>query len=659
MENNSNLNDKQILLEQSVLKVGKVVAVLGTQVRVEVDKEKNASHLLYNGQLLKNISVGSYIKIIKGFTPIIGKVEEEFVEEDVRNTTTSSQIHRIKRVLSVTLLGFISNQYRYIRGINELPLLDNECYLLTSDEFELIHRFVNNPEDPTLLIGALSSDPLTEIRLGVDSLFSSHIGIFGNTGSGKSYTLAKLYSELFLKYNAMPNFRTKAKFLFFDFNGEYSSDGAVWSEKKVYRINTHTQEGEDKIPLSERSLLSIEILTILANATEKTQRPFINRCIKTYHYMMRDFQLTRKDDLNEFSIYKYSYKYGCDFDLFEIHLKSTLVNILHLSDREKGMLLLSYYKYILPVTLDEFENERNVTEQISFHNTNGYFYFDRGGEAFRNDFNNSDLHLQTYIYELIDNYKKPLDSFEFFIHVMYFQLIQDVLHNYAINEHIAPAINKMKSASKNIRKIFDTSERERDDDELWGGKNIMVIDLNNANTDTKKLLPLIIAKNFYESHKLNRNDNDTYFNLIIDEAHNVLSYQSKRENEDWKDYRLEVFEEIIKEGRKFGAFMTIASQRPSDISGTIISQLHNYFIHRLVNEHDINQVRNSISYLDKVSAAQLPILSTGVCIVTGQQTEMPILVKIHLIKNEYIPNNETIKLVGIWDPHISSANEEQ
>ena len=106
---------------------------------------------------------------------------------------------------------------------------------------------------------------------------------------------------------------------------------------------------------------------------------------------------------------------------------------------------------------------------------------------------------------------------------------------------------------------------------------------------------------------------------------NILSYQSTRESEEWKDYRLEVFEEIIKEGRKFGVFMTIASQRPSDISSTIISQLHNYFIHRLVNEKDIQQVNNTISYLDKVSVESLPILSTGVCVIAGQLAEMPLV----------------------------------
>ena len=134
----------------------------------------------------------------------------------------------------------------------------------------------------------------------------------------------------------------------------------------------------------------------------------------------------------------------------------------------------------------------------------------------------------------------------------------------------------------------------------------------------------------------------------MDEAHNILSHQSTRESEEWKDYRLEVFEEIIKEGRKFGVFMTIASQRPSDISSTIISQLHNYFIHRLVNERDIEQVNNTISYLDKVSVESLPILSTGVCIIAGQLAEMPLVVQINKIEDKYKPNNETINVEKLW-----------
>ncbi|NYT28621.1 MAG: ATP-binding protein [Candidatus Thiodubiliella endoseptemdiera] len=77
-------------------------------------------------------------------------------------------------------------------------------------------------------------------------------------------------------------------------------------------------------------------------------------------------------------------------------------------------------------------------------------------------------------------------------------------------------------------------------------------------------------------------------------------------NKEWKDYRLETFEEIIKEGRKFN-FYDYSSQRPSDISTTIISQLHNYFLHRLINNNDLLAVEKTISYLDKVSADSIRI----------------------------------------------------
>ena len=62
-------------LDDSIFKIGKVTSVDGRVVSVTVDKAKNTSHLVFRGELLKNVAVGSYIKIAKGFTSIIGKVD--------------------------------------------------------------------------------------------------------------------------------------------------------------------------------------------------------------------------------------------------------------------------------------------------------------------------------------------------------------------------------------------------------------------------------------------------------------------------------------------------------------------------------------------------------------------------------------------------------
>jgi DNA helicase HerA-like ATPase len=102
---------------------------------------------------------------------------------------------------------------------------------------------------------------------------------------------------------------------------------------------------------------------------------------------------------------------------------------------------------------------------------------------------------------------------------------------------------------------------------------------------------------------------------------------------------------MIKEGRKFGVFLTIASQRPADISPTIISQMHNYSLHRLINNEDIHAIRQTISYLDKVSFEYMPLLPTG----TGLLANVPIVVDIGEIQpKKHEPKNKTMTLTDKW-----------
>ena len=200
---------------------------------------------------------------------------------------------------------------------------------------------------------------------------------------------------------------------------------------------------------------------------------------------------------------------------------------------------------------------------------------------------------------------------------------------------------------KDIGKVIKITKDGVSD--FWDGNFFSVINLNEANINIKKLIPLLVSFKLYSEHKKKKIDQtEQSLNIIIDEAHNILSYASQRESETWKDYRLETFEEIIKEGRKFGVFLTIASQRPSDISSTIISQLHNYFLHRLINNKDIMAIEKTVSYLDKVSFDSLPILPTGVCILAGLMAQVPVIVKVDEIEKKHEPNNKTIDLVSNW-----------
>lgn len=611
--------NKNVAIFNSVFRIGIVHSVDGRVVKVLVDKDKNNSHLIFQGQLIKNVAVGSYVKVLKGFETIIGKVETEYIEIDKGvNDQYNSQEETINRYLIIKLIGHIEGD-SYRKGLTELPLIGNECHLLTNIEFEMIHSF-GSKDDVFIKIGTIASDPLVPISIGVNKLFASHIGIFGNTGSGKSYTLAKIYRQLFVSFKDNPKFRENAKFLFYDFNGEYSQKEAIIEGKKIYDLSTNTQDGLDKIPLSDDDMLDENLLCIFASATEKTQRPFIVRCIKLYKSI------------------------GGELDKFKNYLREQIFSILQMSDKVKGDLLIDYVEEILPSNIKN-GIDIGLRDDFSYHsNAQCYFKKDRSN-GFVNFQDRPQCIRDLKIFKQVDNFSFSNNFIKNFINIMYMRLIYDMLGNRAMNEHIAPAINKLKSNEKNIEKVFDFSGQINS---FWDKSNIVVINLCNVNTDMKKLIPLLLTNKLYNEYKKKR-DNKSYLNIIVDEAHNILSYQSTRESESWKDYRLEVFEEIIKEGRKFGVFMTIASQRPSDISSTIISQLHNYFIHRLMNERDIQQVSNTISYLDKVSVESLPILSTGVCVLAGQLAEMPIIVQIDRIEDKNKPQNETINLIEAWD----------
>lgn len=609
------MNNNQIM-DDSIFKIGQVISVDGRKVRISVNKSKNSSHILYKGQLIKNISVGSYIKIIKGFTKIIGKVEGEYVEEDkiYSSKEYNNQKDKINRTLSVSMLGFFKNS-EFERGIKELPLVYNECFLLTKKEFVSVHNFIKSDDEP-LNIGELALEKGQEIRLGINSLFASHMGIFGNTGSGKSYTLAKIYNELFKKYGESENFKANAKFILIDFNGEYSHEKTIIENKKIFDLTTKTDTG-DKIPLSSSDLLNLEIISILSNATEKTQKPFIKRALD---YL---FNIDKNPE---------------PLDYFKNIVKKKIKQVLKMSNKGKAFMLIDYLTLILN------DSQTSLIETIEWNNTHSHFMPRRGQSR---ELKNAEIE-NTELYKKVNEYKFPTNVISKLIDFLYLQIITDLYNDKAQNEHIIPVINKLKSRKKDIEKIFDT---EISKNNIFGGdENFVVINLNDVNLEMKKMIPLLVLKELYGEQKNKfKTSKASYLNIIIDEAHNVLSHISNRESETWKDYRLETFEEIIKEGRKFGVFLTIASQRPSDISSTIISQLHNYFLHRLINNNDIVAVEKTISYLDKVSFEYLPILPTGTCIIAGLSAQIPVVVDISEIGEGYEPKSETIKLIKNWE----------
>lgn len=619
------MDHDEYLLKKSIFRIGEVSSVDGREVSVRVDQEKNRSHILYRGELLSNVSVGGYVKLIKGFNSLIGKIEKEYIKED-KSTSQSPEYtqpeERFIRFLSVKMLGYFSGD-KYRKGIKELPLIGNECVLLDLNEYKKIHSFAQK-EESKIRLGSLITDERVSIDVSVDRLFASHIGIFGNTGSGKSHTLATLYKSLFQEFGKQMKFQENARFILFDFNGEYANATTITPLKKVYNLSTKSDPA-DKIQLSSEDILTPELFFILASATEKTQQPFIKRMLRLYQ------RVYSKADPTAYT---------------QAILKDLLGRVVVMKDSQNGALILDYMKAIL---IDE-EAEGVDFSDIKWHTREKYFYFQvAGGDKEFFESNRLNVVEKTSFYKAIGGYKEEGDFIDRAIKFLYIQLIKDLIENRAQNEHVAPAINKLKSLSKEFSKVFSIPTNVGNTN-LWEeGKPLAVINMSKVSVSMKKLIPLLLSYKYYQEHKNRKSDVVTSsLNIIIDEAHNILSYDSTRESQDWKDFRLETFEEIIKEGRKFGVFLTIASQRPSDISATIISQLHNYLIHRLINNRDLEMVEKAIAYLDKISVESLPILPAGACVLSGIIADLPLILQVDRLSEEEQPESQTIALTESW-----------
>lgn len=603
------------LQKEAVLRVGEVTEVTGRRISVTVDKDKNLSELFFDGEIIRNVAVGSYIDIKKGFLSLIGKVDGEHAKPDANVHPEASNMPSSKRFLSISLVGYVDRSGKFFGGTKELPLVGNEAYLLTSERVHQIHDLVAEGTIPMQV--AISDYEGFKISLPVDGLMNSHIAVFGNSGSGKSNTVALLYQS-YIKQMMQRNkelFQSRIKIIFFDFNGEYTGENCLCSEKAVYNLSTNDANG-DKIPLSANGILDFETISLLADATEKTQRPFLNRALKLY---------TKINDS------------GDPLSYLRNILRQQIIGILQMSEKERAMLLIDYMRQVLPETEDENGQEVPLDLELEWHNSSLGFKF-KSTNIF---FGGKPEHiLETEIYKRVDSYEIEDDLISDFITCCYIQLTYDVLNNRAQNEHIAPVINKLKSKQTDIRTIFDPQAVG----DLFS-KNVVAVNLNNLNTTMKKTVPLLVAKRIYQEQK--KMEEQSALSIVIDEAHNILSHESSRETESWKDYRLETFEEIIKEGRKFGVFVTVSSQRPSDISQTITSQAHNYFIHRLINDRDLKSISTAVSYIDKITEESIPTLPTGTCVFSGVAGQMPLKLAMDALPEMQRPQSHTRKLSNI------------
>lgn len=547
--------------------IGRITEVRGVSIKAEL-YELFPPYIMEYGKLYTAPRINTYVKTKVGLDEIICQITGEYYDETRKGQFTGY-------FLELNVRGYFDGK-KFIQGVRLLPMVAAGVELLEENEFKRIN---DNGDEQFFCIGKDLYDETQNYSLSFNAIIPSHVGVFGNTGSGKSNTLSKIlheYANVLKKYD-------NGNVIIFDLNNEYGFDSVCDSaQKMIYCLTTRT-ESKDKIPLNYDELQEDE-WCLLLNATEATQRPVIKTayCDK------------RTDD-----------------DYKELIVRIIRTGQYHVSDYIEGI------------------------ERFIWHSKSEVFYVRDGA--------GKEVYANTpEIDEYIDAIRVtiPKDRLHNFLFKSYFATAIHLGYGTQY-EFISPLLRRAEKLFADFNKIFVDS-----DESLFKSKKIVVIQLANVNRDMMELIPAIVTNHIFNKQVNNKQDMGIrrIVNIVIDEAHNLL-YEDDRDSRHSKII-IEAFEKAIKEGRKFGVYLWISSQRPSDISQTIISQMHNYFIHKLVNPYDLNRIRKAVAFLDENSMNALTVLGPGECIVSGTGVNMPCFVFIDQLELKYRPSSENIQLFG-------------
>ncbi|MFZ4846736.1 ATP-binding protein [Enterococcus casseliflavus] len=616
--------------------IGTVREINGTAVLIRLFENTSQLVHFFKGERYSGIIIGSYVGINRGQYTIVGKVEKEYAYDQMKDSTVQEfKKDRFVREIEVKIIGsFKGNEYK--SGMVAFPQIFNDVILLSdSQKGEIIgggesSRDPNDVEIPPVNIGKVWPDGI-KFNLRWYKLFNSHIAIFGNTGSGKSNTLAKLYHELFkLSFRDQLVKFGESKFVLLDFNGEYVGKETITERKKVYNLTTNRKnnietEESNHLNIPEERFWDKDMLSVLFGATEQTQQPFLSRVLSYYFEEEGAFKESLPRYIAEAFSNVYIVPNNNSLDLFKQALKLLGLKYEEVSDWIDNTLYNN--------TIEKFYSKN----YLEGWNHSGYYYWNPDEELLREEKRKVLSKLKGRTFDI----ENPMKNLQI---ASYLKMIYELRQHTVQYDHIAPLLHRIESRVNDFSKVFKIVPGDK---EIFSD-TVNVVSFKNVNQDMKMLIPMVIAKVTYEMNREQNSNRDRIFNLIIDEAHNILSDSSSRESEKWKDYRLEVFEEIIKEGRKFGYFLTVSSQRPADISATIVSQVHNYFIHRLVNDNDLRLLDRTMSSLDSVSKESIPNLAPGQVILTGVLFDLPIILQVDQLNKEEAPNSENTPLLDIW-----------
>ena len=592
--------------------IGKVIEITNTTISVTLTDSTIRPYKIINGSPIRIGGVGDFVRVNRDIYEIVN-VRTSLDQVSGLHANADAQ-----KVLLCNLIGYFQKGVFIQGNSGSFPNVFDNAYTVTDDE--LIAVYAGTDEQRSITAGKYLYADNLDFRIDINKFFASHTLIVGNTGSGKSNTLNTIYSNLLSSVNPKDS-----KFLVIDTNGEYSK--AFTDKKNVKHLNTYTERENDiRIPLN---LLTNEDWKLLLEATEKTQYPIIK---KVWNGVTRNIFEKGNSSISEYVLQK---------------VIDCIVEILNSS----------------AYAANKLASIRSIEEDISYLKGNFYTNLQAEFDLFSDVTVNGNRLVRTNPYEdiakdLVREVKAISVDEELREFGVYdFGLLLNLEHiyrtfKYSSNENnTGPMIARFNSNKGQFSRIFTPHSSDKPAEtivaSIFGAAKIVVCDVSNASKDIRRIIVTFICGKLYREY-ISAERNSSSLHLIVDEAHNYLSNQKTEGEDPISKTCIETFEGIIKEGRKFGVFLTMSTQRPSDITSTLLSQAHNYVIHKLVNPRDIEIIKNTVPFIDAKSISMLSILAPGQAIFSGTAFNRPNIIQVQYAEDTKV-ESQTIKLSDYWE----------
>ena len=580
---------------------GKILNITDSTVEVEINKQV---------QVVPNL-MNLHVVFIDENTKILGEV---------------------RTVLESTIQVDLKGQFigeKFIAGTIIKPSLSSTLRVINEEELNIL---LGSDNAFSIYIGKSPIYPNKNIYCNINDLFSNHLSIFGNSGSGKSCSVSRIIQNVFLNKNFLTY---NANLFFFDAYGEYKNAFKSLSEinpNYQYKFLTtnpvDTTDGKLIIPIY---LLSIDDIALLLQATDHQQITIIERMYKLVRIFSRNDDNAKK---------------------LKNHLIAKAIMNVLFSNQSATAKKSDIFSIIASCSTEEF-NLKAELQGIGYTRIfSECFGIDRNGEFGESVLLNE--YLNKYIDDSLENSIKIPDQAYFTLNdlsnALNFTLIGEGFQENSTIQDAAiilkVRLNSLINSSNS--EFFNATEYNNLETYISNlimnnNKRSQIINVNLEGVDDNlaKVIVKILSKMLFDFAKSRTDRASIPFHLFIEEAHR---YVVKDNDVFLLGYN--IFERIAKEGRKYGVILDLVSQRPVEISDTVVSQMSNFLILKMTHPKDLEYIEKMLPNISGDVIDKLNSLQPGTLVAFGNAFKIPLLIKMDM--PDPTPYSSNCDIINRW-----------